>query len=56
MFCNIPLLLGVVIDLDILATNVLCIFKNIYELNVNKNAFSGASPLLGIVFDVFFYC
>ena len=26
-----------------------------YELNINKSAFSGASPVLGVGFDVF-YC
>ena len=31
----------------------LCIFKNIYELNINRSAFSNASPLLGVVLDVF---
>ena len=50
---NILLLLGVVFDSNILAKNFLFIFKNIYELNINKSAFSGASPLLGVVFHVF---
>ena len=50
---NIPLLLGVVFDSDILAKNFKCIFKNIYKLNINKSAFSGASLLLGMVFDAF---
>ena len=51
---NIPLLLGVVFDSDILATNFVCIFKNIYELNINKSLFSGASLLLKVVVDAFF--
>ena len=45
-------MLGVVFDSDFLAINFSCVFKNLYELNINKSAFSGASPLLGAVFDI----
>ena len=49
---DVLLLLRIVFDLDFLAINLLCVFKNLYELNINKNAFSGASPLLEAVFYV----
>ena len=52
MVFDVSLLLGVVFDSDILATNFSCVFKNIYERKINESALLGLSPLLRKGFEV----